>query len=558
LISLLATLAIAFASSVIATIAAIKAAHKIGLVDRPDGHRKVQRRPVALGGGVAVFAGLLAALAALVASPSHFRHQILAGGRDLAWLLAACLVIVVVGLIDDRFNLRGRHKLLGQIFAAMLLVPAGFTIHRLRLFDSNVELGLLSIPFTLFWLLGAINSLNLIDGIDGLATSVGTILCIAITGLCLMTGHPMEGVVAWAFAGSLLGFLCFNFPPARIYLGDAGSMLIGLVIGALAIRASLKGPATVALAAPLAVWAIPILDISAAIVRRKLTGRSVYATDRGHLHHRLLEVMGNNTLVVGIVATACAVTCLGAALSVRYNNDLLALASVVPVVSILVATRVFGHVELLLVAGRVKTLGSSMLHPVARRDERARQASVRLQGNRPWDKLWLSLAEFADKLSLSRVHLDVSLPALHEDFHGTWQRPSHCDPQELWRTEVPLFVGSQVVGRLSVAGQCGDGSSCEHIERLMDLLEPFESQLVQMATVVAPPLEGPSNVEGQSSGTGFGSGADGDQPQIVSPLPTEMGARIGLAHANGLKERRRRADGRQPTAVRTNGNTKPK
>lgn len=482
MLTLVAILAIAFLSSVLATLAVRRVAHHVGLTDRPDLHRKMQREAMALGGGVAIFAGLLAALAALVATPNRFRERVLDGGGDLCWLLVACLVIVLVGLLDDRFNLRGRHKLLGQIVAAVILVPAGFTIHHLRIFDNNIELGLLSVPFTLFWLLGAVNSLNLIDGADGLATSVGIILCIAISGMCILTGHPAEGVVTWAFAGSLLGFLCFNFPPARIYLGDAGSMLIGLLVGALAIRASLKGPATVALAAPLAVWAIPIFDVSAAIVRRKLTGRSVYTTDRGHLHHRLLAITGNSTLVVGVVAAACVVTCAGAALSVHFNNDLLAIAAVAPVAGIFVVTRAFGDVELLLVANRMKSLGQSILRPSSRPSNGTVEAAVRLQGNRPWDQLWTSLTEFADKLSLYGIRLDVSLPAAQEEFHASWQRPARCDALELWRTEIPLFVGRHLIGRLSVAGKCDEGSSCDYIERLMYLLEPFERQLVEMAS----------------------------------------------------------------------------
>ncbi|HVX09713.1 MAG TPA: MraY family glycosyltransferase [Pirellulales bacterium] len=487
--TLLAIIAVAFMSSVVATLVMRTVAHRVGLTDRPDAHRKMQSKPVALGGGVAVFVGLLVALAMVAATPNHFRGQFLAGAGNLCWLLVAGMVIVLVGLLDDRCNLRGRHKLLGQIAAALILVPAGFAIHHVRIFDTNIELGLLSVPFTLFWLLGAVNALNLIDGADGLASSVGIILCLAISGMCLLTRHPVEGIVAWAFAGSLLGFLCFNFPPARIYLGDAGSMLIGLLVGALAIRASLKGPATVALAAPLAIWAIPIFDVSAAIVRRKLTGRSVYTTDRGHLHHRLLAMTGNNTLVLGVVAAACVITCLGATLSLHFNNDLLAFAAVAPVAGIFVVTRAFGDVELLLVANRVKSLGQSMLNPVSGRSEATVEAAVRLQGDRPWDELWASLTEFADKLRLYSIRLDVNLPAVREDFHASWRRPSRCDPQELWRTEIPLFLKTNVIGRLVVAGKRDDGPSCQYIERLMDLLEPFETQLVEMAAANTRPVE---------------------------------------------------------------------
>src|SRR5439155_5894298 len=122
-----------------------------------------------------------------------------------------------------------------------------------RIFDWHVELGLLAVPFTLFWLLGAINSLNLIDGMDGLLSSVGLIVTLAMAAMAVLGEQWMAACVAVALAGALLGFLRYNFPPASIFLGDSGSMLIGLVIGALAIRSSLKSPATVALAAPVAV-----------------------------------------------------------------------------------------------------------------------------------------------------------------------------------------------------------------------------------------------------------------------------------------------------------------
>jgi UDP-GlcNAc:undecaprenyl-phosphate GlcNAc-1-phosphate transferase len=483
--TLLAALLIAFLSSVVATRGMKGLAHRVGLVDRSDGHRKMQRQPVALGGGVAVFAGMLTALAVLLLLPNHFRESLRESARGLMPIVAASAMIVGLGLIDDRYTLRGRHKLLGQVAIALFLALSGFAIHVVRLFGYEVDLGLLAVPFTVFWLLGAMNALNLIDGIDGLADSVGVILSMAIAGLCLMGGHAAEGIITWIFAGSLLGFLCFNFPPARIYLGDAGSMLIGLLIGTLAIRASLKGPATVALAAPLAVWAVPILDITAAIARRKLTGRSVYTTDRGHLHHRLLAATGNNALVVGLVSFACVVTCAGAALSARFSNDLLALACVLPVIGAFVATRVFGYVELLLVANRVKTASHSLLRPLAPRDNRAREALVRLQGNRPWDQLWESLAEFAAKLGLVSMRLEVSVPSVHEDFHATWQRPWSRDPQELWRTEIPFFSRSRLIGRLSVAGSCEDGPASESIERLIDMMQSFESQFVKMATVDA-------------------------------------------------------------------------
>src|SRR5262249_20696536 len=185
--------------------------------------------------------------------------------------------------------LRGRYKLLGQVFAVGAVLAYGVRVEAVHLFAWRIELGWFAVPFTLFWLLGAINSLNLLDGMDGLLGTVGTIVSLAIAALAAVPGHWAEAAVAATLAGALLGFLRYNWPPATIFLGDAGSMLIGLVIGVLAIRCSLKGTATVALATPMALLIIPIFDTAAAIVRRKLTGRSIYSTDRAHLHHCLLR-----------------------------------------------------------------------------------------------------------------------------------------------------------------------------------------------------------------------------------------------------------------------------
>ena len=484
--TLLATACIGLLTSLACTPLVRALAHRWQLTDRPDDHRKLHREPIALGGGIAVFIGLAVAVCVAAFLPTTLGAAVAAQAGDFGPLLAAGLLIVAIGLVDDRFGLRGRHKLLGQVCVAGILVASGLVIRRTDLFGVHLELGLLSVPLTMFWLVGAMNSLNLIDGVDGLASTVGLILSLAIAAMALLLGRGPETVVAVAFAGSLLGFLRFNFPQAKIFLGDAGSMLIGLVVGALAIRASLKGPATMAMAAPLAVWAIPILDSTAAIIRRKLTGRSIYTTDRGHLHHCLLAVFDGNLKVVGAVALGCAVTCAGALVSVYLKSDTLALLGVVAVAAILVVSRVFGYVELLLVGNRLKSLGRSLLDPVvSKRAGHTRQEAVRLQGTRHWDLLWTSLTEFAGKLNLSRIRLDVNLPAAQEGYHASWQRTMRCDPQELWTTEIPLFSNNRVIGRLSAAGEVEGASACELVERLMDLLAPFEARLAELAVVGA-------------------------------------------------------------------------
>ena len=186
---------------------------------------------------------------------------------------------------------------------------------------------------------------------------LGIILSCTIAAMSVVTGNHGVAIIAMVFAGSLLGFMRFNFPPASIFLGDTGSMLIGLVVGALAIRGSLKGAGTVLLAAPLAVWTIPIFDSVAAVLRRKLTGQSIYATDRGHLHHRLLNLLGSNRKVLGWVAFCCAVISFATLVGLVLKDDRIMFLTCFAVVAIFIVTGVFGRVELLLVGTGLRKVG---------------------------------------------------------------------------------------------------------------------------------------------------------------------------------------------------------
>ena len=291
------------------TALAVKLSPRIGLVDRPDQHRKLHTHATPLGGGAAVFLATVVVLGGLVSMGNPWRMHINEDWVNIAGSALACAWIVVLGLLDDRYGLRGRQKLAGQVLAAAMLMACGVLIRGVGIFGMEIDLGLLTIPVTLIWLTGAINSVNLLDGMDGMATVIGIILSLAICALAMLTHHAAVAVTALVFAGALLGFLPFNLSPAKIYLGDAGSMLIGMIVGCLSIRASVKGAGTVLLAAPLAVMTVPILDSFAAVVRRKLAGQSIYAPDRGHLHHRLLAHFGNKYKVLVCVAICASVTC---------------------------------------------------------------------------------------------------------------------------------------------------------------------------------------------------------------------------------------------------------
>ena len=458
----------------------IRLSRKVGLVDRPDNHRKLHGREVPLGGGLVLLATLVGTLLIAYFGYADFRNSL--GPEQLRFLIGVVLAggsIVTLGLVDDRFGMRGRTKLAGQAFAVTILIWCGLSIEKITLLNWEVTLGLLAIPFTYFWLLGAINSLNFIDGADGLAASVGLILTVTVASLCFWAKRDFDCQLATIFAAALFGFLLYNKPPARIFLGDAGSMLIGLLVGAMAIRGSLKGPATVAMAVPSAIWAIPILDVAMAICRRKLTGRSLYSTDRNHIHHVMIQRGFNHLETLMIIGCLCLVCCLGALGGVLLQNELVVVATVAAVVSILVVMKVFGHWEFRLA---VEWVGGVLKSFVQRRETEQRAAT-----SAPWHpaseelhEFWDSLVEFAREFCLASVRLNISIPALKHDYHAIWKSPEKHAKEELWKSTIPLRVKGRMVGELQLEGLGADDSGAGSIGEMLLGLQSLERQLQEI------------------------------------------------------------------------------
>jgi UDP-GlcNAc:undecaprenyl-phosphate GlcNAc-1-phosphate transferase len=458
-------------------------AGRFGLVDKPDGRRKLQREAIPVAGGLAILVSSVLTLGiGLLCSPLLWKVL-----SDKAWsllgLLVGAVLICAVGVADDFLKLRARHKVLGQLAAILVVMGFGVRVESFHVFGWHVDLGLLALPFTMFWLLGAINSLNLIDGMDGFLGSVGSIIALGLAALAALHGFWDTAVVALVLSGAILGFLRYNLPPASIYLGDGGSMLIGLVIGVLAIQSSLKGPATIALAAPAALLIIPILDSSAAIVRRKLTGWSIYSTDRGHLHHCLQRRGLSKGSTLLLVAGLSLFTMICTLASQAFNNELLALLSALIVAATLVLTGLFGHGELQLVRQRVGALLRSLL--VGRDPSQPQQAAVHLQGSADWEEVWGQVTACAQELQLKSACLNVNLPALHEGYHARWESPAEVGAdQVLWRTSIPLSAQGQSFGSLELSGLSDEEPVWNKIARMARIIESIEQAAGNLAESV--------------------------------------------------------------------------
>ena len=266
-------------------------------------------------------------------------------------------MILGVGVFDDRYGLRGRHKLAGQVVAAVILVGLGLRIDAWSGFGVEVELGIFAYPVTVLWILLVVNAFNLIDGMDGFCASLGLVASLAIAFLAFWGGRVEDAIIALALAGALAAFLRDNLPPAKIYLGDAGSMTLGMMISALTIRACSDGPDTAVSCLPLvALVTLPLLDVVTALGRRWLTGRSLFTPDRGHIHHCLRIRLGSTVAALGAAVGLAMLGAGGAVLAKAQGmGDLVACLAIVVCVGLLVGTNTFGRSESRLLLFRLQT-----------------------------------------------------------------------------------------------------------------------------------------------------------------------------------------------------------
>jgi len=284
-------------------------ARRFGMVDRPEA-RRVNTKAIARGGGVAILLGfVIVAFALLVANSViglHFvdRPQIVTRPKTLA-LLGGAVLAVGVGLLDDWFQLRARWQFIGQFVLAGVAVALGVAVTIVNNpFSANGTLvipGAFVVVATLIWIVGMINSMNFIDGLDGLSSGIALIAAVTL-GVINLTADPVQPYVAmfcFVLAGALAGFLRWNFHPASIFAGTSGIMLVGYVLAVL----SILGSAKIAVAA--LVLGVPIMDTFWIVVRRVASGRSPFAADRSHIHHRLLDLGLSHRGTVLLIYVVC-------------------------------------------------------------------------------------------------------------------------------------------------------------------------------------------------------------------------------------------------------------
>lgn len=310
----------------------IKLAKKKGFLDVPKDERRVHKKPIPVGGGIA-----------MVITVTLLMLYYLPINKGLIMTLIASLVIALSGLYDDKKDLSPKLKFLFQILAGVLLILGGMKIEFVtNPFDSHDALfilNMLSIPVTIFWVCGITNTINLIDGLDGLASGVSMICAISMFFITYKMGRYDVSMVCALVAGACLGFLPFNFNPAKIFMGDTGALYLGFMLSYISISGFLKQAAILMIFVPVLILGVPVFDTAFAMVRRKLSGKSMVEADKGHLHHRLLKMGLNQRQTVVILYSISAIFGVLANLISRFHSSI-ALVISLGVLLIIIATGV--------------------------------------------------------------------------------------------------------------------------------------------------------------------------------------------------------------------------
>lgn len=329
---ILAAFTVSFLLSFLATPFVKIVAEKVGAVDLPNA-RRINKVPMPRMGGLAIFYGF-------IVSSVCFCDM----DKGVRGILIGAAIITLLGVLDDIYQLRAITKLAVQIGAALFTASQGVVIYRLGLSsftngDKYIEFGAWAIPITVIWIVVITNAVNLIDGLDGLAVGVSSISSISVLCIALLVSELNIAAITAALAGACFGFLPYNMNPAKIFMGDTGSNFLGYILATVSIQGLFKGYAVISFIVPLLILGLPLFDTGFAIIRRVMNHRPIMEADRGHIHHRLMDMGFSQKQSVGILYIICTVLCLSAVVLISSGPLRALLVIAVTLVLIVIAAR---------------------------------------------------------------------------------------------------------------------------------------------------------------------------------------------------------------------------
>lgn len=407
-------------------------------LDQPDNFRKHHAQPVLRLGGGPIFLALCGGFLVLALRQPEFAHKWLA-------IMVTNALIFAVGFLDDLHPLGAKIKLVGQIGVALILYSMGVSIDLVSnpLGDGAFSLGWWSLPLTVLWLVAIPNIINLIDGMDGLATGFGMFLCITLAFIGHFAAMPDIVLMSTVMGGALAGFLIFNFPPARIFLGDGGAYLIGFFVASVSLASSNKGSIMAGILVMLIALGVPILDTLFAIVRRAIRGVPIFRADAEHIHHRLMVLGFSKAKALVALYTVCLMLSL-AGISVLWSRG--------------ISLPIVGAAVCLLALGAARYLGyvKSWRAVKSQLDEALRRRKDMLYTNTyakmlEWEIERCATAEEFETLlvhAFNRVGISLhpkeeyqaEVIQVLDQPNVTLYHPGKGENDPLWRARVELFI----------------------------------------------------------------------------------------------------------------------
>jgi UDP-GlcNAc:undecaprenyl-phosphate GlcNAc-1-phosphate transferase len=434
-------------------------ARRFNMVDKPD-VRRVHTAPVGRIGGLAIFIPVMAVNLFIFFRDSIARPADIQAGKIWVLFIAATFIFLV-GLIDDIRHLRAKVKFLCQIAAAAAICAAGYRIGTVSITENlSVNFGIFSWPLTILWIVGITNAVNLIDGLDGLAAGLSAVACGVLAVLSIYFGQPLMTVLSLSLLGALTGFLYFNFNPAKVFMGDCGSLFLGFTIASASIMCAAKTQAVVSLALPVLALGIPIFDTLISVLRRFLERRSLFSPDKEHFHHRLLALgLKQRHVVLGAYLVTLLATGFGMFMIVtRSWGTILIFAGIITLLGLVF--HVFGLVKMkqILSTLRQKYLVSNIM---SHEKEGFENARLHFANARTFGQWWQSICVAAEKMDFTGISLPLT-QRNGEKLLLKWG--NETDRKDLMKMTIPvrdrrsdsmleLQVGIRTNGSLESAGR---------------------------------------------------------------------------------------------------------
>ncbi|HVX96945.1 MAG TPA: MraY family glycosyltransferase [Polyangia bacterium] len=423
-------------------------AHRIGALDHAFSSRKIHARPIPRLGGVAIVLAFYAPLVGLLFFHAGVNEIFLAERDKVIGFFAGGLAIALLGVYDDLKGAGAGRKFTVQFLVAGFMYAMGYRIDAVaNPFGLEIHLGWMSLPFTLFWIVGVINAINLIDGLDGLAGGVALVAVLTTFLISIQRGHPLMVLFSGALAGAILGFLFYNFNPATIFMGDTGSMFLGFVLATSAIQTNQKSSTAVAVMIPGIALGLPIIDTLLAMGRRAIRGRSMFQADKEHIHHKLLARGLSHRQAVLVLYGFCVL--LGAvALILTYTNSMQSafLLLSLGIVSF-VALRALGYMRLDGISDAATERRKNKALRAA-----ARPLGQRLRQVRSVEEAWAVVSEAGVVFGAAAIRIGPS-PSFSQEFEQTIVGPDHlCEARFLLTgsncaLEISWKDGRREIGR---------------------------------------------------------------------------------------------------------------